>query len=237
MKKNMSKSITFLLSALIFFSFNLTYTKALDSDKEEKIIYITFDDGPGGKVTREILDILKENNVPSTFFLIGNQIKGQETILKRMKDEGHSIGLHSMTHNRNKLYSSNDNFLKEMLDSQNAIKEAIGEAPTILRFPFGCNNNSYKLKSSLVDLLHQNNLKIFDWNVDSTDGANHTAPASTFIKKSKSDKSTIILLMHCGFQNKNSAKALPEIIKYYKDNGYTFKAITEDTQEIFRYLK
>jgi peptidoglycan/xylan/chitin deacetylase (PgdA/CDA1 family) len=204
---------------------------------EEKVIYLTFDDGPAGKVTKDVLDILKKEEVPATFFLIGNQISGQDEILLRMKNEGHSIGLHSMSHNRNNLYSSNEKFLKEMLDAQNIIKEITGETSNILRFPFGCNNNSYHLKSGLVTLLHENNLKIYDWNVDSTDGGNHTASPSTYIKKSKSNKTEIILLMHCGYVNKNSVKALPDIIKLYKDEGYKFKAINDTTKELYRYMK
>ncbi len=210
--------------------------KALSSEDNEKSIYLTFDDGPGGKVTTKVLDILKAENVQATFFLIGNQIEGQENTIKRMQEEGHSLGLHSMTHEKCKLYSSNEGFLNEMLEVQNIIKEITGETSYILRFPFGCNNNSYHLKPELIDLLHKNNFKIYDWNVDSSDGANPNAAPATLIKKSQSDKDTIILLMHCGYQSKNSAEALPGIIKYYKDKGYTFKIIDDDTPEIFHYM-
>ena len=233
MKKRNHFLLAFVCALIFSLSLFTTYTHA----EEEKIIYLTFDDGPGGKVTTEVLDILKTEKVPATFFLIGDQIKGQEETLKRMVNEGHSLGLHSMTHKKSKLYSSNEVFLKEMLDCQKVINEACGVSPTILRFPFGCNNNSYHLKNTIVDLLHENNLKIYDWNVDSTDGANHNASPSTYIKRAKSDKNNIILLMHCGYMNKNSAKALPEVIKYYKDQGYTFKAISNDTDEMFRFMK
>jgi peptidoglycan/xylan/chitin deacetylase (PgdA/CDA1 family) len=203
----------------------------------EKVIYLTFDDGPSGKVTTDILDILKKEEVPATFFLIGNQIKGQEEILLRIKNESHSIGLHSMSHNRNNLYSSNEKFLKEMLDTQTLIKEITGETSSILRFPFGCNNNSYSLKPELVELLHRNDLKIYNWNIDSTDGANHAANPSTYIRRSNSNETEIILLMHCGYLNRNSVKALPEIIKIYKDKGYVFKGITDATKELYTYRK
>ena len=204
--------------------------------KEEKVIYITFDDGPGGKVTESVLNTLKTENVPATFFLIGEQIKGQESSVKRIVDEGHSIGLHSMTHDKAKLYSCDQDFLQEMLESQKVIEEVTGKKVNILRFPFGSNNTTYHLKESLVNLLHNNNLKIYDWNVDSTDGANPYGSPCTIIKNATSDKDNIILLMHCGYINKNSAAALPEVIKYYKNNGYTFKAITEDTQEMFHFI-
>ena len=225
-----------IVTASIMFALTL-FTSTIYANEEKKVIYLTFDDGPGAKVTEQVLDILKEENVPATFFLIGEQIKGQEDLVKRISDEGHSLGLHSMSHNKNKLYSSNTNFLNEMLEDQKLITEVTGKSPNILRFPFGSNNNSYHLKKSLVDLLHENNLRIYDWNVDSTDGAHSQASPSTFVKNAKSDKDHIILLMHCGFQNKNSVIALPEVIKYYKDAGYEFKSISDDTEELFHYMK
>ena len=233
----MKRNKHFILKFICAFILTISFFSILPRAQEEKEIYLTFDDGPGGKVTTDVLDILKREDVPATFFLIGNQIKGQEDLVKRMVIEGHSLGLHSMTHNRSKLYSSNQIFLKEMLECQKTINEACGVSPSILRFPFGCNNNSYHLKKTLVDLLHENNLKIYDWNQDSTDGANPNASPSTYIKRSKSNKSPIILLMHCGYINKNSAKALPEIIKYYKDEGYKFKVISNETEEMFHFLK
>lgn len=203
---------------------------------ESKVIYLTFDDGPAGNVTVDILDILKEENVNATFFLIGDQIKGQEAILQRMCNEGHSLGLHSMTHKKGYLYCSNDHFLQEMLETQALIESTVNIKSNILRFPFGCNNNSYKITESMVNLLHENNLKIYDWNVDSGDGANPNSDPSKLIKNSKSDKHNIILLMHCAYMSKNTVKALPSIIKYYKDKGYEFKTINEDTPEEFHYI-
>lgn len=208
-----------------------------EDNSKEKTIYLTFDDGPSKKVLPHILDTLKKEEVKATFFVIGEEIKGQEKVLKRVHEEGHSIGLHTVTHEKCNIYSSNNCFLNEMLNNQKIINETIGISPTILRFPFGCNNSYYKLTHSMVDLLHKNNLKIYDWNVDSGDGANHNLNPSTYIKNSKSNKDMIILLMHCGNINKNSAKALPEIISYYKSKGYTFKKIDESTPEHFHYIK
>ncbi|MGL5648526.1 MAG: polysaccharide deacetylase family protein [Clostridium sp.] len=210
------------------------FTKISYSD-EEKIIYLTFDDGPSSGPCTETLDILKSENVKGTFFVLGSEIKGNEEILKRISNEGHSIGLHSMTHDRNKLYSNDENFLKEMLTLQTLIKEVTGIESTVLRFPFGANNNTYSLKKSLVTLLHKNNLKIYDWTLDSKDGEFFNSPPSIFIKASKSKDNNITLLMHCGSVNKNSPKALSEIIKYYKENGYTFKVIDQTTPEIYHF--
>ncbi|WP_271811556.1 polysaccharide deacetylase family protein [Clostridium beijerinckii] len=234
--KSLKKYIPFVLIIITIINYqNLLMHKVLADEK--KIIYLTFDDGPAGKVTTNVLDILKQESVPATFFLIGSQIKGQEDLVKRMYDEGHALGLHSMSHNRNNLYHSNEEFLKEMLDTQQMVNSIVGIKPTILRFPFGCNNNCYKISQSMVDLLHQNSLKIYDWNTDSGDGAHPNASPSTFIKNSKSDKERVVLLMHCAYMSKNSTKALPSIIKYYKDNGYEFKVIDENTPEEYHFMK
>jgi peptidoglycan-N-acetylglucosamine deacetylase len=207
------------------------------SMSDEKVIYLTFDDGPSRGPCSEILDILKEENVKGTFFILGNEIKGNEDVLKRIYDEGHSIGLHSMTHEKKNLYNNENDFLNEMLKVQDLIEKTIGFKSNILRFPFGANNNTYKLKKSLVELLHNNNFKIYDWTVDTRDGELYNASPETFIKNSRSKNNNITLLMHCGSANKNSPKALKSIISYYKENNYTFKTIDQSTPEIFHYVK
>lgn len=234
----LKKFISFTLIVIFLFilsceSFDPIEAYAADS----KVVYLTFDDGPAGKVTKDVLDILKNESVHATFFLIGDQVKGQEDLVKRIYDEGHSIGLHSVSHKRNRLYSSNELFLKEMIETQEILSPIVGFKPTILRFPFGCNNNCYKLSESMVDLLHKNNFKIYDWNADSGDGAHPGASPNSFIKNSRSDKDRVILLMHCAYMSKNTVKALPSIIKYYKDNGYEFKQIDENTPEEYHIMK
>ena len=239
-KKTIISFIVFNILLLPITAFASTYINSEAEEKEsvnEKIVYLTFDDGPGGDVTKKVLDILKKENVPATFFVIGCQIKGQEDIILRMKNEGHSIGLHSYSHDRNKLYCSNENFLEEMKKCQDTLYEVTGEKYKILRFPFGCNNQSYKLTQKLVDSIHDNNLKIYDWTVDSGDGANYKSSPETLIKKSCKEEDNAVILMHCGYINKNSAEALTSIIKYYKNKGYTFKSIDETTPEVYKVTK
>ncbi|MCQ2018623.1 MULTISPECIES: polysaccharide deacetylase family protein [Clostridium] len=238
--KKLKKLTLFSLIITMFFSIPIYNTYADEKNNVEsnsKVVYLTFDDGPAGKVTNDVLDILKNNSVHATFFLIGCQIKDQEDLVKRIYDEGNSIGLHSMTHKKNSLYCSNEQFLKEMISTQELISTVVPIKPTILRFPFGCNNNTYKISKSMVDLLHDNNLKIYDWNTDSGDGANPNSAPSTILKNAKSTKDRVILLMHCSYLSKNTVKALPSIIQYYKDNGYEFKTIDENTREEFHFMK
>ena len=238
--KKLKKLTLFSLIITMFFSIAIYNTYADEKNNVEsnsKVVYLTFDDGPAGKVTNDVLDILKNNSVHATFFLIGCQIKDQEDLVKRIYDEGNSIGLHSMTHKKNSLYCSNEQFLKEMISTQELISTVVPIKPTILRFPFGCNNNTYKISKSMVDLLHDNNLKIYDWNTDSGDGANPNSAPSTILKNAKSTKDRVILLMHCSYLSKNTVKALPSIIQYYKDNGYEFKTMDENTPEEFHFMK
>ncbi|MEG1481950.1 polysaccharide deacetylase family protein [Clostridium sp.] len=208
-----------------------------DNKKDEKVVYLTFDDAPSKTVFKNILNTLDSENVKGTFFIIGNQIAGNEEILKRAYDDGHALGLHSFTHEKKNLYNSNEMFLDEMIKTQKEIDRVTCYSPKILRFPFGVNNNTYRLQKSLVDLLHKNNLKIYDWNVDSGDGMNPNLDPSSILKNSKSDKNFVVILMHASEVNKNTSKSLKNIINYYKSNGYTFKTIDETTPEIYHYIK
>lgn len=239
MKLKIKRNIVFFIIVTSIFScvFNFKALAVDEIEETKKVVYITFDDGPSGKLTNEILDILKEHNAKATFFVIGNMIKGQENVLCRMLAEGHSIGLHTYSHERDKIYRNSKSFIDEMLLTQQLLEEATGKKATIIRFPFGCNNTSYKLTSSMVTALHDNDFKIFDWTVDSTDGMNPNLDPYKIAERAKTKKDTAVVLLHCGYLNKNTAKALPAILKYYEDNKYEFKVIDETTPEVFRVKK
>ena len=249
--KNKLKYVLFIFASLFIinhiFQEEIISAYALNNEKstenecitenDKKIIYLTFDDGPSYKVTNNVLDILKENDVKATFFLIGNQIKDKEDVVKRIYDGGHSIGLHTYTHNFRKIYCDEDQFIEEMMTCRSEIEEVIGIAPNIIRFPGG----SYKhLSKSYLKKLHDNNFRVYDWNMDNCDGLNpKIQPYNLYTKAIKgSDKmDKIILLMHCTDMNKNTCSALPQIISYYKERGYEFKLITDDTAELYFPIK
>ena len=238
MKKILSNLFIFTLLALLACPQLSAYSE--DDDNREsckKVVYLTFDDAPGGEVTKKTLDILKEENVPATFFIIGNQVKGQEDIILRMKNEGHSIGLHSFTHERSKLYGCSSDFISEMKQVQKALYDVTGENYYILRFPFGTNNSTYRLTNEMVNSVHSNNFKIYDWTQDTLDGANPNSSPDAILNRAISTKDTVVVLMHNAPANKNTSQAIKGIIKYYKSQGYTFEKITVDTPEIYHVLK
>lgn len=198
-----------------------------------KIAYLTFDDGPTYVVTAALLDVLKKENVKATFFVVGKEIEGKESILKKIYLEGHSIGLHTYSHNFKKIYKSTDNLISEMTKTSNKIQEVIGISPKIIRFPGG---SSKHLNALSLETLHKNSFKVYDWNVNIYDGINPNLSVSQLIENSKiikGNKNSAIILMHCNFNNKNTVKALPKIIKHYKESGYKFETITEFTPEYY----
>lgn len=227
-------SICFASNMTAFNSYNTNENTTSD---EGKVVYLTFDDGPSKNRTDEVLDILKENDVKATFFLIGNQIEGLEDVVKRIYDEGHSIGLHTYTHKFKNIYCNQDKFIQEMCDCRNEINKVIGISPNIIRFPGG---SSKHLSDNYLNRLHNNKFKIYDWNVETSDGLNpKLSPSKMYRKAIKESKNlqSIIILMHCDCRQRNTCKVLPEIIKYYKSQGYEFKTITEETPELYFPIK
>ncbi|WP_446898955.1 polysaccharide deacetylase family protein [Clostridium sp. LBM24168] len=195
------------------------------------LIYLTFDDGPSDKITNEVLDILKSENVKATFFVIGYKVNGRETILRRMRDEGHSIGLHTFTHNYKKIYKNSDSFINEMNQSAKSIEKILGFSPKIIRFPSGSKDHMDK---NLLDKLHSLGYKIFDWNICLSDGLDHNTPVNKLYIEGTSkciNPNKVFLLAHCSGNNQNTCKVLPKIIEHYKSLGYKFMTITEDTPE------
>lgn len=240
MKNILNKfSLAFILVLCLSFNCICSVSNAKEPEevsKENNIIYLTFDDGPS-VMTNKVLDVLMKNDVKATFFIIGNQIEDQENVLVRIKNEGHSMGLHTYTHDFKKIYSSNKAFINEMKLTQEYIKKVTGISPNIIRFPGGSRNH---LDTKTLNLLHSYNFKIYDWNVDSQDGINpKTSPSKLFRKATKSDVNSepIILLMHCDYMHENTYKALDKIIKFYKDSGYEFRVIDENTPEHYFPLK
>jgi peptidoglycan-N-acetylglucosamine deacetylase len=207
------------------------------NEAEQKIAYLTFDDGPSYVITNKLLDILSECNTKATFFVVGKEIKGKEKILKRIHDDGHSIGLHTYTHNFKRIYKSNDNFIYEMKKTSIMIQNIIGVKPTAIRFPGG---SSGTLNKDLLEELHKNGFKVFDWNVNLEDGINAASPPSKLLKnagKAKGNQNVRFILAHCNYNNMNTVRAIKAIVQEYKKEGFEFKPIGNNTKEYYYKLK
>lgn len=200
----------------------------------KKVIYLTFDDGPSS-YTNELLDVLKKYNVKATFFVTGN---GSDAVIKRAYDEGHTIALHTNSHNYSYVYSSTDNFFKDLYTIQSRVENITGHKSYIMRFPGGSSNTvskSYdggtRIMSHLTKEVTNRGFRYFDWNVSSGDAGGTTSSDGVYNNVVNNLKPGIsIVLQHD--TKKFSIDAVSRIIEYGLNNGYTFDKITENTPMI-----
>lgn len=201
-------------------------------------IYLTFDDGPSD-ITGKILDILDEENVKATFFVT----HGGDYV-KRAYNSGHTIALHTYSHNYSYVYSSVDNYFTDLNNVSNSVYNSIGIHPMIIRFPGGSSNTvsrrySNGIMSRLTSEVINRGYTYYDWNVDSNDaggdGYNSSKIYSNVVNNLSHNRTNIVLMHDSGTHN-STASALKDIIKYGKDNGYTFKAITSSTPIVRHYV-
>ncbi len=197
-------------------------------DTDTKIVYLTFDDGPSEPVTNLILDVLKEQNVKATFFVLGSNVNKYPEIVKRAYTEGHYIANHGYSHNYDKIYSSANSVFEEYNKTEKAIRKAIGVneySSHLFRFPGGYSGSSYKtVKKQAGKLLNKNNISYIDWNVLTGDaqGANTKEKILKNVKKYSKDKNNIVLLMHDAASKILTYETLTEVINYLRNEGYTF---------------
>ena len=211
---------------------NSIYTDTLEEKikrTNEKVAYLTFDDGPNPKATPKILKILKKENVKATFFVIGKNVEQYPEIVKQEYEEGHYIGNHGYSHNNKILYKSDDSFKKEIKKTDEAISQAIGEkeySAKIFRFPNGfMSKSNKKQKEHAVELLKQMDYTYIDWNCLNNDSMRkyNSSQLVSNLKKSIGNKDVLIILMHDTKDVSDSSEALENSIKYLKLKGYKFK--------------
>ena len=195
---------------------------------DSKIAYLTFDDGPSQAVTPLILDVLKEENIKATFFVLGTNVVRNPDILKRTYLEGHYIANHGYSHNYSKIYSNAQEVLNEYNKTEKQIKKAIGNdeySSHLFRFPGGFEGGKYeKIKKEAGKLLNENQISYIDWNVLTGDaeGANTKEKILKNLEKYTKDKGNIVVLMHDSSSKILTYETLKDVIKYLRDQGYTF---------------
>lgn len=200
---------------------------------DEKQVYLTFDDGPSRDITPQILDILKENDVKATFFVLGARVELYPDNLKREYNEGHYIANHGYSHEYSRIYESKDTVFQEYIDCENAIKNALGNQEYnsyLFRFPGGSSGGKYdRTKTEAKELLKNYGIAHTNWNCLTGDAAGNKTKEACLeeMYKTKADQNSIILLMHDANDKAQTVEALPEIIQYYKNEGYTFKTFYE----------
>ena len=195
---------------------------------KEKVAYLTFDDGPSPNVTPKILDILKEENVKASFFVIGKYVDSYPEITKRAYEEGHFIANHGYDHDNKVLYRSDSSFMDEVRKTDLAISNAIGVenySSHIFRFPTGYMSSHHKVqKKNCLKLLGQMDYTYIDWNCLNHDSVKKYSKEQLLsnLKKTMKGKDTLVILMHDTKFVSDSSIALKESIEYIRSQGYTF---------------
>ena len=207
------------------------------SNNGEKVVFLTFDDGTSKTVTPEILKVLENEGVKATFFITGANLEngGEEArqLLKKEFESGHAIANHSYSHDVKKLYPGRsldmEAFKADFEKNDKLLKDILGEnfSTRVIRCPGGY--MSWKNMEPLDNYLSENNMASIDWNALNEDAQGRKKSADELVQcaiKSSEGKEMVVLLMHDTYKKEETAKALPQIIKYFKDNGYVFKTMS-----------
>lgn len=192
---------------------------------DKKIVYLTFDDGPSD-LTPQFLDTLDSYGVNATFFVTYQP--QHEDIYKDTIARGNSIQIHTASHDYDKVYASEEAYIADFNEIFEYVKNVTGTTPNYFRFPGGSTNSYGKsIVKSIAKDMKTNGYDFVDWNVSVGDGSAKATKDSIIakIQAESEGKNHIVMLAHDSGTKTETLAALPEIIEYYKANGYEFGVI------------
>ena len=197
---------------------------------KEKRVYLTFDDGPS-IYTGQILDILAANDVKATFFVIGRDEKYFE-YYKRIVEEGHTLALHSYSHDYKEIYASVDAFYEDLRKLQNLLYQVTGKECNLYRFPGGSSNTIVSSIEPFIECLNEHGVTYFDWNALNGDAVSEELSPQKLIdnimKNVRVNKNSVVL-MHDLQPRYSTVESLQDLINVLKEEGYTLLPIDENT--------
>jgi peptidoglycan/xylan/chitin deacetylase (PgdA/CDA1 family) len=197
-----------------------------EESPDEKTVYLTFDDGPSASTNR-LLDVLKSADVKATFFMLGPQMNTFKQAVERSKNEGHSLGLHGVTHDNKRFYQTPVSPLKEMQQARDTLKDITGVKTDLVRTPYG---SKPSLTDTQIKHLEKGGFVYWDWTIDSMDWK-YRGPKFVpevinqleYMENSHSSRPHVIL-MH---DLPSTVQSLPVLIKQLKDKGYSFDVLKD----------
>lgn len=196
----------------------------INSKKGDKVVYLTFDDGPSQR-TLEILDTLDKYNIKATFFVINQENESNLDIYKEIVNRGHTIGIHSYSHVYKKIYNSVEDYLDDFYKMFNLIYEMTGVKPELFRFPGG-SINAYNVENyqEIIAEMTRRGFTYHDWNVSSGDAKNGATKDSVFnsIVKGTTNYNKAVVLMHDSLNKKYTSESLSDVIETLQTKGYRF---------------
>lgn len=192
----------------------------------EKIAYLTFDDGPS-KLTPQVLDLLDQYNAKATFFVVCKNNEDYAEYLSQIVERGHTLALHSYSHDYHQIYASKDAFLADYQKVYDWVVEQTGYTPSLFRFPGGSNSPSSYVAKEIIEEMERRGFTYFDWNVSSGDGSSLTTTENIIdnICGTIGNIPTPVVLMHDGSGRNATLAALPTVLKNLSEAGYEFRSL------------
>lgn len=208
------------------------------AQEDRKTAYLTFDDGPSQN-TIKILDFLKANNIQATFFVTMKE--GYDDVYKRIVEEGHTMALHTATHDYQEIYQSVDTFFDDLNEISDHVEAITGVKSKIIRFPGGSTNtvsNRYGgagLMDRIIEAVNEKGYVYYDWNVDSSDASKASQDTQVIVNSVLSQakwQKEANILMHDAAGKGTTVQALPEIVEGLRAQGFVFRAINDQTKPV-----
>lgn len=199
----------------------------------EKVVYLTFDDGPSAR-TPELLEILECYGVKATFFVVNKDTEQAKQWMRDIVAAGHTLGIHSYSHDYQKIYASVEDYLEDFNAMYQSIQDTTGIAPQIFRFPGGSiNNYNTATYQEIISEMVRRGFVYFDWNRQT--GDTEDASVRKLVQNAMEGSGNmrrVILLAHDSAHLSNVVKALPQIIEGYQEQGFTFDALTAEVRPV-----
>lgn len=209
----------------------------------KKTVYLTFDDGPSVGTTNAIIDVLNENDIKATFFIVGLNARRNSDITKRINENGMCIMPHADKHEYNTIYSSKAKYFEDLKKCESTITKITGKSNfNFIRMPGGSDNNVARssVLNEIKDEIVSGDRYYIDWSLDTGDTDSAHVPVEN-IESRVRDQGALykveVLLMH-DMQNKlTTTEALQTTIDFYKERGYEFKTLENIENYEIEYLK
>lgn len=198
-------------------------------------IYLTFDDGPSTR-TPEVLRILEEKDVKATFFVVGKEDTASLEYYRQIVAAGHTLGMHSYSHNYKTIYNSVEDFLADFYRLFTLLRDTTGVAPTVFRFPGGSiNSYNQALYQEIIAEMLRRGFVYYDWSLSAEDAASVSPKAESItahILDGAKKHDRAVVLMHDSYLRSSTVQALPAIIDGLREQGFSFKALDRSVQPI-----
>ncbi|MDE6949990.1 MAG: polysaccharide deacetylase [Lachnospiraceae bacterium] len=211
----------------------------VDAETEDGIrrVYLTFDDGPS-IYTEELLDILAQYDVKATFFVTAKGKEDYGDIYRRIVEEGHTLGMHSYSHEYSNIYASLENFQEDIEKLRNFLYRETGTVSRFYRFPGGSSNTvSATDIHEFIRYLNAMDIDYFDWNVSSGDASSVRLGSDEIVDRVVREipsRRVAVVLMHDAADKHSTVEALPRLIEEIQgmEDGTEILPITEETMLI-----